>query len=66
MSKFRPYSNYQVRLRQHDGEHNIQAESEDSTHLIELRLTREQEYELLTKGATTIQGRVNGDLAQND
>ena len=62
MSKFRAFTNYHVRLREHGRGHNLQIESNDSSHLVELSLTREQAFELLAKGEISCLGRINGML----
>lgn len=63
MAKFRPFSQYSLSLsKRSDGKHNLQADSPDGSYNIEITLTSDQAFELLSKGRTTADARVNGEL----
>jgi hypothetical protein len=63
MAKFRAFSEYNLTLtKRSDGQHNLQAESNDGSHNIEIVLTPEQALELLSKGGVQAKCRVNGKV----
>jgi len=63
---FKAFEKYKLSLtKRSDGTHNLQAESSDSSHHVEFNLTPEQSFELLSKGCSEINGRVNGALNED-
>jgi len=63
MSKFRPFKKYKLSLtKSSDGNHNLRAESDDSSHNFEVSLSPDEVYKLLSNGKVKADGRVNGTV----
>jgi len=65
MPKFRPLEKYTLSLNKNsDGVHNLRAESSDGSHNVELLLTKDEAYQLLSKGRVEVDARVNGVISE--